>query len=121
LECDRDQVLSLPPRLRERGHWRGFVIDAVELLDLTAFYVGYRLDGQGRAPHEPSMMVALLLDSYPVGERSSRLRGGCGRARDLRQPGYPITRRSRGFVSATRPRWRNCSARCCGYVPRPVW
>jgi transposase len=48
------------------------VIDAVDRLDLTAFYGGYRLDGQGRPAHEPAMMVALLLYSYAVGERSSR-------------------------------------------------
>jgi transposase len=75
LECDRDQVLLLPPSLREwlpPGHLAWFVIDAVERLDLTAFYRAYRLDGQGRAAHEPAMMVALLLYSYAVGERSSR-------------------------------------------------
>jgi transposase len=75
LECDRDQVLLLPPSLREwlpAGHLAWFVIDAVERLDLTAFYAAYRLDGQGRAAHEPSMMVVLLLYSYAVGERSSR-------------------------------------------------
>ncbi len=75
LECDRDQVLLLPPSLREwlpPGHLAWFVIDAVERLDLTAFYRAYRLDGQGRPAHEPSMMVALLLYSYAVGERSSR-------------------------------------------------
>jgi hypothetical protein len=41
LECDRDQVLLLPPSLREwlpAGHLAWFVIDAVERLDLTAFY-----------------------------------------------------------------------------------
>src|ERR687887_461958 len=75
LECDRDQALLLPPSLREwlpEGHLAWFVIDAVERLDLTAFYGAYRLDGQGRAAHEPSMMVALLLYSYALGERSSR-------------------------------------------------
>src|SRR3954464_13405250 len=75
IECDRDQVLLLPPSLREwlpAGHLAWFVIDAVERVDLTAFYAAYRLDGQGRAAHEPSMMVALLLYSYAVGERSSR-------------------------------------------------
>src|SRR3954467_2897972 len=75
LTCDRDQVLLLPPSLREwlpEGHLAWFVIDAVEQMDLTAFYGAYRLDGQGRAAHEPSMMVALLLYSYAVGERSSR-------------------------------------------------
>src|SRR3954463_13676647 len=75
LECDRDQVLLLPPSLREwlpAGDLAWFVIDAVERLDLTAFYGAYRLDGQGRAAHKPSMMVALLLYSYALGERSSR-------------------------------------------------
>src|SRR3954453_23306188 len=75
LECDRDQVLLLPPSLREwlpAGHLAWFVIDAVERLDLTAFYGAYRLDGQGGGGHAPSMMVALLLYSYAVGERSSR-------------------------------------------------
>ena len=65
----------MPPSLREwlpEGHLAWFVIDAVERLDLTAFYGAYRLDGQGRAAHEPSMMLALLLYSYAVGERSSR-------------------------------------------------
>src|SRR5918992_339486 len=52
LECDRDQVLLLPPSLRDwlpEGHLAWFVIDAVDRLDLTAFYAAYRLDGQGRA------------------------------------------------------------------------
>src|SRR3954462_2589529 len=94
LECDRDQVLLLPPSLREwlpAGRLVWFWIDAGERLDLSAFYGAYRLDGQGRAAHEPSMMVALLLYSYAVGERSAAdrapLRGGRGYARDLRQPG----------------------------------
>jgi transposase len=75
LECDRDQTLLLPPSLREwlpEGHLAWFVIDAVDRLDLTAFYGAYRLDGQGRAAHEPAMMVALLVYSYALGERSSR-------------------------------------------------
>src|SRR4051812_50131678 len=90
LECDRDQVLLLPPSLREwlpEGHLAWFVIDAVDRLDLTAFYAAYRLDGQGRAAHEPSMMVALLLYSYGVGERSSprieRRRVGDGATRGI--------------------------------------
>jgi transposase len=75
LECDRDRVLLLSSSLREwlpAGHLAWFVIDAVERLDLTAFYVACRLDGQGRAAYESAMMVALLLYSYAVGERSSR-------------------------------------------------
>jgi hypothetical protein len=38
-----------------------FVIDAVAQLDLEAFYGSYRCDGHGRAAHDLSMMVALLL------------------------------------------------------------
>jgi len=75
LECDREQVLLLPPSLREwlpAGHLAWFVIDAVDQMDLTAFYTAYRRDGRERAAHEPSMMVALLLYSYARGERSSR-------------------------------------------------
>src|ERR671931_1518197 len=75
LACDRDQELLLPPSLREwlpEGHLVWFVIDAVTALDLSAFYAAYRDNGQGRAAHDPAMMVALLLYSYAVGERSSR-------------------------------------------------
>src|SRR5919202_948508 len=75
LSCDRDQELLLPPSLREwlpDGHLAWFVIDAVAALDLRPFYAAYRDNGQGRAAHDPAMMVALLLYSYAVGERSSR-------------------------------------------------
>ena len=73
--CDRDQELLLPPSLREwlpEDHLAWFVIDAVEELDLGAFYAAYRGDGWGRAAFDPKMMVALLLYAYAVGERSSR-------------------------------------------------
>lgn len=75
LSCDREQELLLPPSLREwlpEGHLAWLVVDAVEALDLDAFYGAYRRDGHGRAAHDPAMMVALLLYSYAVGERSSR-------------------------------------------------
>jgi len=75
LFCDRDQELLLPPSLREwlpEDHLAWFVLDAVEELDLSAFYGAYRKDGWGRAAFEPRMMVALLLYAYAVGERSSR-------------------------------------------------
>src|SRR6266511_4179841 len=48
------------------------VLDAVDELDLSAFYAAYREDGWGRAAFDPQMMVALLLYAYAVGERSSR-------------------------------------------------
>src|SRR6266496_3534140 len=55
-----------------QDHLAWFVLDAVEEIDLSAFYGGYREDGWGRAAFEPAMMVALLLYAYAVGERSSR-------------------------------------------------
>src|SRR3954462_10908227 len=73
--CDRDQELLLPPSLRDwlpQGHLAWFVIDAVAAFDLSGFYAAYRADGHGRPAHDPAMMVALLLYSYAVGERSSR-------------------------------------------------
>ena len=75
IACDREQELLLPPSLREwlpEGHLAWFVIDAVAALDLRPFYAVYRDNGQGRAAHDPAMMVALLLYSYALGERSSR-------------------------------------------------
>ena len=73
--CDRDQELLLPPSLREwlaEDHLVWFVLDAVDAIDLDAFYAEYRDDGWGRAAFDPKMMVALLLYAYAVGERSSR-------------------------------------------------
>ncbi len=75
LLCDRDQELLLPPNLREwlpEDHLAWFVLDAVEEMDLSTFSGAYREDGWGRAAFDPQMMVALLLYSYAVGERSSR-------------------------------------------------
>jgi transposase len=75
LPCERDQQLLMPTDLREwlpDGHLAWFVLDAVEEIDLDAFFGAYRADGWGRAAHDPEMMVALLVYSYAVGERSSR-------------------------------------------------
>jgi transposase len=75
LECDRDQLLLMPPSLVEwlpEDHLAWFVIDAVEQLDLSGFYGEYRLDGWGRAAHHPRMMVTLLVYAYCVDVRSSR-------------------------------------------------
>jgi transposase len=73
--CDREQALLLPPSLREWlpvGHLAWFVLDAVEQMDLTAFFAAYRADGHGRPAHDPAMMVALVLYGYAKGVRSSR-------------------------------------------------
>jgi transposase len=73
--CDREQSFLMPPSLREwvaEDHLVWTVLEAVEAMDLSAFYVAYRADGHGRPAYEPSMMVALLLYAYARGNRSSR-------------------------------------------------
>ena len=73
--CDREQVLLLPPDLRDwlpQDHLAWFVLGAVEEMDLAAFYAAYRADGHGRPAHEPAAMVALLIYAYARGQRSSR-------------------------------------------------
>ena len=53
-------------------HLAWFGLEAVDELDLSAFYSTYRADDHGRAAHHPSMMVALYIYAYSVGVRSSR-------------------------------------------------
>src|SRR5207247_11208094 len=75
LTCDRDQPLLLPPDLHdwlEEDHLAWFVIEAIEELDLDAFYASYRADGHGRAAHHPKMMQTLIAYAYAIGECSSR-------------------------------------------------
>jgi transposase len=72
---DRDQLYLLPVSIAEwlpEDHLAWFVLDAVEEMDLDAFYVDYRADGWGGAAHHPKMMIALLLYAYSIGLRSSR-------------------------------------------------
>jgi transposase len=81
LACDRDQELLLPPNLRDwlpEDHFAWFVLDAVEEMDLQAFYAAYRQDGHGRAAHDPQMMVALLL--YATRAASARRERSNGRS-----------------------------------------
>src|SRR3954462_11591297 len=81
IACGREQELLLPPSLRDwlpQDHLAWFVLDAVEAMDLTAFFAVYRVDGHGRAAFDPAMMVALLLYVYARGERSSRAIEGAG-------------------------------------------
>jgi transposase len=72
---DREQPFLLPPDVREwlpEDHLAWFVIDAVGVMDIAAFYAAYREDGHGRAAYEPSMMIAQLLYCWSRGVRSSR-------------------------------------------------
>jgi transposase len=72
---DRDQPLLMPPSVMEwlpEDHLGRFVVEVVDEFDLSAFLAAYLLDGRGGAAFSPSMMVALLMYAYSVGERSSR-------------------------------------------------
>src|SRR3972149_2884103 len=75
LPYNREQGYLMPPSLRDwlaEGHLAWFILDAVEQMDLAAYYAAYRNDGWGAAAYDPAMMVAVLLYAYCQGLRSSR-------------------------------------------------
>jgi len=119
LSCDREQPFLLPPDVREwlpDDHLAWFVVDAVGVMNLEAFYVAYRDDGHGRAAYEPSMMVALLLYCWSRGSRSSRAIEracvedvACRVVAAQQRPDHATIAR---FSSVTRWRLASCSARC---------
>src|ERR1700733_14865490 len=81
--CDRGQTMLLPPDLTDwvpDDHLVWSILGAVEQMDLAPFYGVYRSNGQGRAAYEPTLMAALLLDSYSRGNRPSRATEGACRA-----------------------------------------
>ncbi len=118
----------LPPSLRDwvpAGHLVWTVLEAVEEMDLSAFYRAYRDDGHGRPAYDPAMMVALLLYSYARGNRSSRgIERECVEDVAYRvicanlAPDHSTIASS---ASGTRLRWRACSARCSRYAERRGW
>jgi transposase len=54
------------------GHDVWSVLAIVDELDVSEFERAYRLDGQGRPPFSPKMMLALLVYCYGKGVRSGR-------------------------------------------------
>src|SRR5260370_10423146 len=75
IACDRDQAYLMPPSLLEwvpEDHLVWSILSSVEEMDLSAFYVDYRVDGHGRPAYDPKMMVALFIYAYARGNRSSR-------------------------------------------------
>jgi transposase len=76
-----DQGCLLPADVRSwlpPGHLAWQVIEVTGQLDLAGFAAAYRADGQGQAPYDPAMMVALLFYCYFKGIRSSRkIAGAC--------------------------------------------
>ena len=75
IECNREQMYLMPVSIEawlSEGHLAWFILDAVEAMDISKFYLKYRADGCGRAAYDPQMMVCLLLYAYCLGVRSSR-------------------------------------------------
>src|SRR6187200_908157 len=107
IACDREQPFLLPPDVRDwlpEDHLAWFVIDAVGVMDLAAFYAAYRQDGHGRAAYEPALMVALLLYCWARGTRSSRaIERACVEDVACRVLARPAAARSRDDCSLRRP------------------
>jgi transposase len=76
-----DQGCLLPADIRSwlpPDHLAWQVIAVTGELDLSRFAAAYRADGQGQAPYDPAMMVALLFYCFFKGIRSSRkIRDAC--------------------------------------------
>ena len=72
---DREQLFLLPPSMLdwlEEGHLAYFLIDAVGLLDTSAFDEVHPTEGAGRPAYDPVMMLTMTLYAYATGMRSSR-------------------------------------------------
>jgi transposase len=70
-----EQSFLLPPSPREwlpEDHLALFLLDVVKQLDLSPIRAYYERELRGFPPHNPRMMVALLLYAYCVGVPSSR-------------------------------------------------
>jgi transposase len=78
---NHDQGCLLPADIRfwlPPDHLAWQVIAVTGELDLSRFAAAYRADGQGQAPYDPAMMVALLSCCFFKGIRSSRkIRDAC--------------------------------------------
>jgi len=69
------QSFLFPPSPRDwlpEDHLAFFILDVVTQLDLSAIVDTYEKELRGYPPHDPRMMVALLLYAYCVGVPSSR-------------------------------------------------
>ncbi len=56
------------------------IVDAVAIMDLSEFKADYKLGRAGQAPFAPQVLLALLIDAYSHGVRSSRvIERLCGR------------------------------------------
>ena len=70
-----DQVMLLPSAPQDwlpPGHLAYFIHDAIDTLDLSAFYARYEGGGARNQPFHPAMMVKVLVYGYATGVFSSR-------------------------------------------------
>src|SRR3954463_3446635 len=70
-----DQNYLFPPSPHDwlpDGDLVSFLLDTVATLDLSPLFAHYERELRGPPPFHPRMMVALLLDCYATGTRSSR-------------------------------------------------
>ena len=70
---DRDTPMLLPCDMRDwlpEDHIVHFVIDTVEMMDISGFKINHR--GTGSEQYNPTMMLTLLIYSYITGTFSSR-------------------------------------------------
>jgi transposase len=73
--ADRAQQFLLPPAVSDwlpKDHLVWFVLDVVDMIDMSGFHVRHPNDGAGRPAYEPETMLALLVYGYCTGIRSSR-------------------------------------------------
>src|ERR1700692_3642035 len=70
-----DQAALIPDDMRSwlpEGHVSWRMLEVTGEMDLSALYAAYRQDGQGQAPYDPKMMLALVCYCLYKGIRSSR-------------------------------------------------
>ena len=71
----RDQLMLLPVDIREwlpGDHLVWFVLDTVDVVDISEFERGRYRGGAGAAGYDPRMLLGLLIYAYCHGVRSSR-------------------------------------------------
>ena len=75
-EPDRRQLALLPADMMDwlpEGDIVRLIVDAVSLMNLTAFRKEYKVGKAGNAPFEPRVLLSLLIYAYSTGIRSSRV------------------------------------------------
>ena len=126
LPYEPQQQSLLPQALQDwltEGHLAYFVSDAIDSLDLRAFYARYEGGGSRNQPFHPAMMVKVLVYAYATGVFSSRriakkLHEDVA-FRVLAADNFPAHRHSgRDRPPSGSPRRHRAGARTAGAAPR---